>query len=163
MVWRQLALICTAWVSAGGCAQIIGIEDLPEQDADIPDPGMYSDHGPGYPMFEYEGSYPNTTPCRDRFQLAQVTTGTYQDYEITLKYFYHDDCGSFARIDDAPENCAVMLDRSTDGGVSWAWVREFVEPGLDFAYTKMGNNLEGRFSRGALVCDGLVIVRTDWW
>jgi hypothetical protein len=162
MIWRQLALICTAWVSAG-CAQIIGIEDLPEQDASVPETDMYSDHGPGYPMFPYEGVYPDDTPCRDRFQLEQVTTGTYQGHTITLKYFYDDDCGSFARIDDAPGSCAVILDRSTDDGMSWAWVRELVEPRLHFAYTKMGNNLEGRISRGALVCDGLVIVRTDWW
>lgn len=36
MIWRQLALVCTAWVSAG-CAQILGIEDLPEQDASVPE------------------------------------------------------------------------------------------------------------------------------
>lgn len=162
MLWRRLALICAAWVSAG-CAEIIGIEDLPEQDADMPDPGMYSDHGPGYPMFEYEGVYPSSTPCRDRFQLQQSTTGTYEGHAITLKYYYHDDCGSFARIDGAPESCAAILDRSTDDGASWTWVRELVEPGIDFAYTRMGNNLEGRVSRAALACDGQVIVRTEWF
>jgi hypothetical protein len=162
MIWRPLALTCAAWVFAG-CAEIIGIEDLPDPDTNSPETGMYSDHGPGYPMFEYEGLYPSSTPCRGEFQLQQRTTGTYQDREIALEYFYHDDCGSFARIEDAPEDCVVILDRSTDAGVSWAWVRERVEPGLDFAYTMMGNNLEGRVSRGALVCNGLVIVRTDWW
>lgn len=162
MIWRQLALICAAWVWAG-CAQVIGIEDLPDQDTDPPEPGMYSDHGPGYPMFAYEGMYPDRTPCRGQFELVQSTSGTYQDHVIALKYYYHDDCGSFARIEDAPETCAVILDRSTDGGASWTWIRELVEPGLDFAYTMMGNNLEGRTSRGALVCDGKVIVRTGWW
>jgi hypothetical protein len=159
MLWRQLALICTAWVSAG-CAQIIGIEDLPE---DISDTDMYSDHSAGYPMFEYEGDYPSKTPCRDRFERVQSATGTYQGYTITLSHYYHDDCGSYARIDDAPEGCAAFLDRSTDDGATWAWVSELVEPDLDFAYTKMGNNLEGRVSRGALVCDRQVIVRTGWW
>lgn len=161
MVWRQLVFIGAAWVSAG-CAQILGIEDLPEQDAGIPDTGMYSDHGPGYPMFEYEGLYPEYTPCNSQFQLLESTTGTYQGYEIELRYYYHDDCGSLAVILNAPESCAVILHRSTDGGMSWAWIRELVEPGFKHARTKMGNNLEGRVSRGVLACDGQEIVRTEW-
>lgn len=162
MVWRQLGFICAAWVSTG-CAQLLGIEDLPEQDAGMSDTDMYSDHGPGYPMFEYEGRYPERTPCSDQFELVQSTAGTHYGHEIALQYYYHDDCGSFARIENAPEGCAVILDRSTDGGMSWTWVRELIKPGFDYACTKMGNNLEGRVSRGALACDGQVIVRTDWW
>ena len=162
MTWRLLALVCASW-GATGCAQVIGIEDLPEPDADTPGPSMYSEYGPGYPMFAYEGVYPNSTPCRDRFQLQHRITSTYQDREVVLSYYYHDDCGSFARIDGAPERCAAVVDRSIDGGASWTWVREYVEPGLDFAYTMMGNNLEGRVSRGALVCDEYVLARTEWW
>lgn len=160
MVWQQLVLICAAWGWAG-CAQVIGIEDLPEEGA--PGPSMYSDHGPGYPMFEYEGMYPNSTPCHGEFDIVRSTSGTYQDQVIALDYYFHGDCGSFAMIENAPESCAVILDRSTDGGESWAWVRELVEPDLDFAYTMMGNNLGERLSRGALACDGEVIVRTEWF
>ena len=69
---------------------------------------------------------------------------------VTLKYFYNGACGSFARIENAPRNCWVVLDRSTDGGRTWTWVMETVDPGIDFAYTMMGNNLSGRVSEGRL-------------
>lgn len=178
---RQLILFAVVCLSSG-CAQILGIEDLPElvdantpdartpdartPDAVPPDARTSYDHSPGYPMFEYEGNYPNETPCDGLYGVPDTDwrrVATFEGYEITLEYFYHWDCGSFAKISNAPENCAAILERSTDEGNTWAWVSEIVEPGLNFAYTMTGNNLAGRLSRAALSCDGDVIARTEWY
>ncbi len=119
----------------------------------------------GYPRFTYEGRYPESTPCRYR-QVGVTKTGTWAGRKITLKYFYNANCGSFARIDNAPRSCYVLLDRTrySNNRTSWEWVGETVDPGLNFAYTKVGNNLAGRLSRGALVCgNGTVLTRTNWY
>ena len=46
-------------------------------------------------------------------------------------------------------------------------IRETVDPGISFAYTKIANNLQGRLARGALVCDengtSLVLARTNFF
>lgn len=120
-------------------------------------------HGSGYPAFAYEGRYPEATPCS--YGLNQSRTASWAGRSIRLKYFYSGGCGSFARIENAPRDCRVVLDRSTDGGRSWSWVLETVDPGIDYAYTQVGNNLSGRVSRGALVCgsNGTVVVRTNWY
>jgi hypothetical protein len=120
-------------------------------------------NSPGYPRFTYEGSYPESTPCTYS-QLAS-RTATWSGRNITLKYFYSSGCGSFARIDNAPRDCKVYLDRTLSNNVnSWEWVAETVDSGISFAYTKVGNNLSGRFSRGALVCgSGTVLTRTNWY
>lgn len=118
----------------------------------------------GYPRFTYEGRYPESTPCR--YGLLQSRTASWAGRRITLKYFYSGGCGSFARIENAPRDCWVILDRTRTTSVAggWEWVGETVDPGISFAYTKVGNNLSGRFSRGALVCGkGTVLTRTSWY
>lgn len=118
----------------------------------------------GYPRFTYEGLYPEATPCR--YNLLQSKTATWSGRNITLKYFYSDGCGSFARIDNAPRDCSVYLDRTrySYNVTSWEYVGETVDPGISFAYTQVGNNLAGRLSRGALVCgNGTVVTRTSWY
>jgi hypothetical protein len=46
-------------------------------------------------------------------------------------------------------------------------VQETVDPGINFAYTMVGNNLSGRLSRAALACGPSaprkVIARTSWY
>jgi hypothetical protein len=175
MMIRQSVFTCAAACVAMGCAQIIGIEDLPESmDASSPaadandaitcmPEGVTHCYGPGYPGFEHEGAYPEDTPCAGEFVTEQRITVDYQGYTIALSYYYHGECGSFARIENAPTSCAAVLERSTDNGVSWAWVGEIVEPGLSYAYTQIGNNLAGRKSRAALACDGKVLQRTGWY
>jgi hypothetical protein len=121
-------------------------------------------HGPGYPRFTYEGSYPESTPCR--YSLHESRTATWGGRTITLKYFYSGGCGSFARIDNAPRDCRVYLDRTpTQSTSSWSYVGETVDAGISYAYTMIGNNLNGRYSRGALVCGpgGTVLTRTAWY
>lgn len=120
-------------------------------------------HSTGYPSFTYEGSYPESTPCR--YSLLQSRTAAWGGRTITLKYFYSGGCGSFARIDNAPGDCSVFLDRTpTQSTSSWNYVGETVDAGINYAYTMIGNNLNGRYSRGALVCGpGTVLTRTAWY
>ena len=117
----------------------------------------------GYPRFTYEGSYPEATPCR--YNLQQSKTAIWAGRTITLKYFYSAGCGSYARIDNAPRDCSVFLDRTrySNDVSSHEYVGETVDPGINFAYTKVGNNLNGRLSRAALVCGVPVVARTNWY
>lgn len=73
------------------------------------------------------------------FGVKQRLFVSYQDSTINLTHFYHGDCGSFARIDNASASCVAILERSTDEGMSLAWVGEIAEPGLNYAYTQIGN------------------------
>ena len=124
-------------------------------------------YGVGYPRFKYEGSYPEHTPCR--YHLQDSRTAQLGDRPVTLKYFYSGGCGSYARIDNAPGDCSVFLDRTYNNtynnsdSSTWANVIETVDPGINFAYTKVGNNLNGRLSRAALVCNGVLLNRTNWY
>jgi hypothetical protein len=122
------------------------------------------DSGAGYPRFAHEGVYPEQSGCK--YRLTRSAKGNWAGRTISLRYYYSGGCGSFARIDNAPRDCSVYLDRTPDrdtvGG--WDFVGETVDPGINFAYTKVGNNLSGRLSRGALVCgNGTVVVRTPWF
>jgi serine/threonine protein kinase len=120
-------------------------------------------HSPGWGHFaKYENVYPEQTPCSYHQPLPEVTA-KYTDKTITVKYFYSDGCGSFARVDNAPHDCAAFIDRSIDGGHTWDNFAEPVEKGLDYAYTKVANNLHGRVSRAALVCNNTVLARTPWY
>lgn len=122
------------------------------------------DSGAGYPRFAHEGVYPEKSGCT--YRLTRSAKGNWGGRTVSLRYYYSGGCGSFARIDNAPRDCSVYLDRTPDrdtvGG--WDYVGETVDPGINFAYTKVGNNLSGRLSRGALVCGkGQVVVRTPWF
>jgi hypothetical protein len=125
------------------------------------------DSGDGYPRFANEGSYPESTSCN--YRLLQSRSADWHGRSIRLKYFYSGGCGSFARIENAPRECSVWLDRTPDGDTvgGWDYVGETVDPGIDYAYTQVGNNLSGRLSRGALVCHSggtnWVIARTGWY
>jgi hypothetical protein len=161
-------------------AELASLDSDPEMDpteaesGDLVEDEYYTQASPGYPYYQYEGLYPTQTPCSGRYYLPQVSggatrTASYQGRTITLKYYYHGECGSFARIENAPSGqCWAYLDRSNDGGQTWANVTEPVDPGINYAYTKVGNNLSGRVSRAALVCRGsgssfVVLARTNWY
>ncbi|MBB1252508.1 hypothetical protein H3146_03850 [Streptomyces sp. OF3] len=122
---------------------------------------------PGYPRFTHEGKYPQNTPCSGSYQLKYTNRANVGGRTITLKYFYAGGCGSFARIENAPRGCYAWLDRTRERPsgtpTSWDWVRESVDPGIDYAYTQVGNNLSGRVSRAALVCGTTVHSRTPWY
>jgi hypothetical protein len=83
---------------------------------------------------------------------------------MALKYFYSDKCGSFARIENSRPGCVAVLQRSNDGvGRVDGWVSESVDPGITYAYTQMGNNLNGRVSRALLSCEGHDLTQTGWY
>ncbi len=108
--------------------------------------------GGNYGIHAYEGSYPTVAGCTGTF--AQKHTRSAEG--MTLRYYYSSKCGSFSRIENARPGCVAVTERS--GG----WVSESVDPGVDYAYTKMVNNLAGRTSRGILSCDGHDLASTPW-
>lgn len=122
------------------------------------------DSGRGYPLFDHEDVYPEDTDCT--FHQRARAQGKWAGRTVRLRYFYNPRCGSFARIDNAPADCEVWLDRTRDRDTVGGWdsVAETVDGGLRFAYTRVGNNLKGRLSRGALVCgkEHLVIAQTPF-
>lgn len=121
----------------------------------------------GYPRFAHEGRYPEQTVCgANSFREYEYrTTVRWGGRDILVEYFYSGGCGSYARINNAPRQCAAFLDRTrySNNVKIWDFVAEGVDPGIDYAYTQVGNNLNGRLSRAALVCNGSVITRTPWY
>jgi hypothetical protein len=123
-----------------------------------------------YGAYPNEGKYPEQTGVK--FRRVATRTATHNGRLITLKLFYNGRVGAFARIDNAPRDCMVMVDR-TPGSTQehTGAVGETVDPGLSFAYTRIANNLDGRLARGALVCGDLrpdgngaqVLVRTNYF
>jgi hypothetical protein len=149
-------------VSIGLAATVLGLSTTLSGTAEAA-----PSHSSGYPRFTYEGSYPENTACSGRYGLIHQTSATVSGRTIRLKYYYASGCGSFARIENAPQGCYAWLDRtayvpSTEPS-SWDWVRESVDPGDNFAYSQVGNNLNGRLSRAALVCGSTVYARTAWY
>ncbi|WP_055597503.1 hypothetical protein [Streptomyces hirsutus] len=140
-------------LAAGGAAAVMAL--LPTSAHAAP----YS--GGNYGAYGMEGQYPTISSCAGTF--GQV--GPTQRFEnMALKYFYSGSCGSFARIENSRANCAAVLERSNNGvGRADGWVSETVDPGITYAYTKIGNNLHGRVSRALLTCDGHVLAETGWY
>ncbi|MFJ7073440.1 hypothetical protein [Streptomyces sp. NPDC098781] len=113
-----------------------------------------------------EGLYPEQTSCSGSYYQPNVPggatkTAVYAGRTITLKYFYSPGCGSFARIENAPEGCAAHSNRLTD--TSTVWVLETVDPGINYAYTKVINNLDGRLSKAVLFCGNQRLAETAWY
>ncbi|MFD0210456.1 hypothetical protein ACFVH9_15300 [Streptomyces hirsutus] len=140
-------------LAAGGAAAVMAL--LPTSAHAAP----YS--GGNYGAYGMEGQYPTISSCAGTF--GQV--GSTQRFEnMALKYFYSGSCGSFAQIENSRANCAAVLERSSNGvGRADGWVSETVDPGITYAYTKIGNNLHGRVSRALLTCDGHVLAETGWY
>ncbi|MGI8779573.1 MAG: hypothetical protein ACR2L8_05285 [Solirubrobacteraceae bacterium] len=135
---KTLALVCT--LALAGLVLASSAQAYPQQ-------------GGGYPAYPYEGLFPNQTPCR--YSLKRWADG--QDIggggPLRLRYFYSSRCGSFARVDNAPRHCRVVLERSSTGfTLPPAWVLETVDPGINYAYTKVADNLQGRLSRSYVQC-----------
>ncbi|WP_405593976.1 hypothetical protein [Streptomyces sp. NBC_01092] len=117
--------------------------------------------GGNYGAYGFEGQYPTVGGCTGSFrQVGPTKTAS----GMSLKYFYSDRCGSYARIDNSRTNCAAVIERSNSGaGRADGWVSETVDAGINYAYTKIGNNLSGRVSRALLTCDGHVLTNTNWY
>lgn len=125
-------------------------------------PGQSASYG----MLPGEGQYPEQTACSGRYTQPKVPggatkTAVHQGRTITLRYFSHPGCGSFARIENAPQGCAAHSNRFD--GSKIVWVRETVAPGSDQASTKVINNSDGRTSRAVLICDDKTLAATAWY
>ncbi|MET9761905.1 hypothetical protein ABZ016_23075 [Streptomyces sp. NPDC006372] len=143
----------TTLLAASGAAAVLAL--LPTSAQAAP----YS--GGNYGAYGMEGQYPTTSYCTGTFRQVGATKFA---EGMALKYFYSDKCGSFARIENSRANCAAVLQRSDNGvGRVDGWVSETVDSGLNYAYTQMGNNLNGRVSRAVLSCDGHDLVATGWY
>jgi hypothetical protein len=143
----------TTLLAAGGAAAVLALTQVSAHAASF--------QGGNYGAYGMEGQYPTVSSCAGTFQ--QVGATRYAG-GMALKYFYSSKCGSFARIENSRANCAAVLQRSNSGtGRVDGWVSETVDPGINYAYTKIGNNLNGRVSRALLACDGDDLVFTNWY
>ncbi|MFI6931971.1 hypothetical protein [Streptomyces sp. NPDC050287] len=143
----------TTLLAAGGAAAVLALTQVSAEAASF--------QGGNYGAYGMEGQYPTVSSCAGTFQ--QVGATRYAE-GMALKYFYSSKCGSFARIENSRANCAAVLQRSNSGtGRVDGWVSETVDPGINYAYTKIGNNLDGRVSRALLACDGHDLVFTNWY
>ncbi|MDT0309346.1 hypothetical protein RM780_20625 [Streptomyces sp. DSM 44917] len=113
-----------------------------------------------------EGLYPEETSCSGAYGQPDVPGGAtrtaqYNGRTLTLRFYYHGDCGAFARVENAPQECSAHINRLE--GNSIVWMRETVDPGLDYAYTMIANNLDGRQARAVLFCGDTALARTEWY
>jgi hypothetical protein len=122
----------------------------------------------------YENSYPTVAGCSGTFFLPSdmpggaVKYGNWAGRQVKLEFYYSNRCGAYARISNAPASCQAEIRRDSNGdrredGRMW----ETVDPGIDFAYTRIANNLNGRLALAQLVCvDGNtahLVTSTDWY
>ncbi|MFI0815167.1 hypothetical protein ACH4TX_04385 [Streptomyces sp. NPDC021098] len=113
-----------------------------------------------------EGKYPEQTACSGRYTQPNVPGGAtkravYQGRTITLRYLYNSGCGSYARIENAPQGCAAHSNRLD--GSKIVWVLETVAPGTDSASTKVISKVDGRKTRAVLICDDQTLAATAWY
>lgn len=113
-----------------------------------------------------EGLYPEQTSCSGSYFQPKVPGGAtktaeYKGHTVTLTLYYHRDCGAFARIENAPQDCEAHINRLQ--GNSIIWMKESVDPGIDYAYTMIANSLDGREVRAVLFCNGENLAETSWY
>jgi hypothetical protein len=102
-------------------------------------------------VLAYEGLYPTQTPCVGKFVNVRQMPFTWNGRTGMLKLFYNGNCGAYIRADNMDPSCEVVAQRYSSDGFYDGWVIE-TSDGLTFAYTKMLNNLNGRWALGSLFC-----------
>lgn len=127
----------------------------------------------GYGNLPHEKVYPTGNHACGGTGWSQPVAaqrGTYAGRTYTIRLCYNGSYGAYARLDGAAVNdtrCWIVLDRSiktNDTTSVPASVAETVDGGVGYAYTKVGNNLDRRVARAALVCgNGVAVVRTSWY
>ncbi|ADB34597.1 hypothetical protein Kfla_5591 [Kribbella flavida DSM 17836] len=124
--------------------------------------------------YPYENSYPTVAGCSGTFFLpwdvpgGAVQYANWEGRQVKLEFYYSNACGAYARISNAPQSCVAMIhrdsngDRRADGSMS-----ESVDPGINYAYTRIANNLNGRLAQAALVCRNVhgswALASTGWY
>lgn len=104
----------------------------------------------GY-VFAYEGLYPTQTPCVGKFVNVRQMPFTWNGRSGMLKLFYNGACGAYIRADNMDPSCSVFGERYSSDLSYDGWIEE-TSDGLTYAYTKMLNNLNGRWALGSLFC-----------
>jgi hypothetical protein len=151
---RKLLTAAVSALAVGALATAVPADAAPNQEGN-------------YGVYANEGKYPEQTGAK--FRLVARRAATHNGRRVTLKVFYNGRVGAFARIDNAPRDCVVVMDRTPGTQEITGIIRESVDPGISFAYTKIANNLEGRLARGALICgdagpgQGFVLARTKFF
>lgn len=127
-----------------------------------------------YGAFANEGSYPTVAGCSGTFFLPSdvpggaVQTREWQGRQVKLEFYYSNRCGAYGRISNVPPECKVIVYRDSNGDrVFDATITETVDPGIDYAYTKIANNLNGRLAKAYLTCTAAgqnwIVLSTDWY
>lgn len=153
-------------VGAGAAAVAVGVLGLsPAQAA--------SYHNGNYGSMAHENAYPNGNhACGGGYgwsQPVQAKSYRFGGRTLTIRLCYSNSYGAYARLDGAAVNdsrCKAILDRSNSAHEtrSWSSVWETVDGGVRYAYTKVGNDLNGRLARAAVYCDGGPgVVQTAWY
>lgn len=127
-----------------------------------------------YGAFANEGSYPTVAGCTGTFFLpagvpgGAVQTREWQGRQVKLEFYYSNRCGAYGRISNVPPECKVTVSRDSNGDrIADAGITETVDPGIDFAYTKIANNLNGRLASASLTCTAAgqtwSVLSTGWY
>jgi hypothetical protein len=109
-------------------------------------------YGGNYGIYKNEGSYPTVSGCAGTYrEIYRLDTGG-QGATAVLRMYYSSVCGAYARIDNvnspSSTTVTVRLNRSNNGDkIADGYVGETVDRGLNYAYTKLGNNLNGRVAQ----------------
>ena len=93
---KLLAAVVSA-LAVGALATAVPAEAVPTQ-------------GGNYGVYPNEGKYPEQTGAK--FRRVATRTATHEGRRVTLKVFYNGRIGTFARIDNAPRDCVVVVDRT---------------------------------------------------
>ena len=122
----------------------------------------------------YENYYPTVSGCAGTFFIPSGVPGgavQYADWagrQMKLEFYYSHRCGSFARISNAPQGCSVWIHRDQNGdGSAEGAMSESVDPGIDFAYTRIANNLNCRLAKANVICRNVygswLVASTGWY
>ena len=150
---RKLLAVALSALAAGAMATAVPAEAVPLQSGN-------------YGVYPNEGKYPEQTGAK--FRLVATRAVNHRGRRVTMKVFYNGRIGTFARIDNAPRDCVVVVDRTPGNQQITGVVGESVDPGISFAYTRIANNLQGRLARGALICEdaqgtSIVLARSNFF
>jgi hypothetical protein len=101
-------------------------------------------------------------------QPVKAVAKTYNGRTYTLRLCYKNGVGAYGRLDGAAVNdthCSPFIIRGSAPGnkTEWAGVGETVDGNVNYAYTKVINDLNGYLASATLNCDGVIQAATAWY
>ena len=109
--------------------------------------------GGNYPHYAHEGQYRSS--CAGTYSVVRSASTVYRGKTVTLHLYYNGNCGAYGELSGptvgagTAKYCSVTTFRNTNPG---GWVKETVDPGDTFAYTKLVNDLQGRTAYARASC-----------